>query len=452
MSYGSDGPGTVTGAVARLHSAFVPLRPLIARLVGFIVPAVPFVVGADAFTPADATAPSEPLEPHASTGGVHAQAVTTICSPIVGAGKAVGVPIRVKDADGQVLNDVSGLTFVLDDGTNTQDVTAQVTTTEQQPLITSDTYVPKINNNYANLNATFGGAGPAFSVSNPGYFFLNCTPDPADSTRTFGAGVVLKALSGGTVISSAPVEGRSATKHMLYGYANENAASVAITPAGTDLHKDFPGMYAGVIQKAQLRFRTFFAEAAVIEMGNATVDDTPCYNDLVQASGSTWGWTTSGLSFISELTASGATSWPILAARTTGTAGPVVSGIPACDMTNSTFEDDLFLNMLAAQALLFEGPMGLVPTAISDAAPALKPAVLLEPVVPPTTTTIATSTTTPDTTTTIVDSEELGTTQDDEPLPGSGSNSRGDALLATSMALAGALLVAQSRRRVRAGG
>lgn len=317
--------------------------------------------------------------------GITTQGASSFCTPIFGTGKSVGIPITVEDVDGSTISDISAYTFEVTDGTDSQDVTTLIATAQEQPLIVGQSLT-----NYGGYTlAPWGGAyhaygtevsatGPALDFSNPGYYFLDCTPNGNDASVKFASGITLNMMSGDAVVASVSLEGRAASFLGEFDYATtpNNPLAAAVKPAAHD-NTDFENMYKDFIDAIGVRFRTAFATTAIMEMSNSTANSTRCWSDLVTASGSTWTWTTDGQSFLDELTSPTATSWPILAARTKGLAGPVDTGLYPCDMTLATFEDDLFIDALTAQLILIDGPRGNLPSALSSAYDAFAPASVL---------------------------------------------------------------------------
>ena len=316
---------------------------------------------------------------------VSTQSATPICTPIFGTGKSVGVPITVEDADGNKITNLSGYTFELTNGTDTQDVTSLIQTAEQQPLLVGQT-LPAYGNyqinpwggSFREFGTRVSATGPSLDFSNSGYFFLGCTPDGNSTSVKFSAGTTLNLKSSGSIVASVALTGRSASQLSEYGL-NSQTLTTAITPGGAS-NIDFQGLYADYLNYVEVRFRQSFAAYAVMELSNSYAGGGTtvyCYDDLVSASGGSWTWTTAGQNFLNELTSAGSNSWPILASRTTGASGPLLGVSNPCDLSTSTYEDDFFLNALAAQLVLIDGPRGNVPTAIRANVDAFQPASVL---------------------------------------------------------------------------
>jgi len=390
----------------------------------------------------------------------------SLCSPIVGSGKAVGVPIEIEDSSGNPVTDLSGYTFELTDGVDTQDVTALISTPQNSQLVKGQdlTAYPVTlgawGGAFSAYSTSSSSSGPTLDFSNPGYYFLDCTPDPASPKSTFGANVTLVLKSAGTTVATVSLDGRSATPIDEFSRIEANLPVVpAIAPSGAS-NTDFEALYRDYLALVGVPFRPAFAAFAIMELGNSSTGDSlttvHCYDDLVTSSGGSWTWTAAGQAYIDELTASGASSWPILRARTTGAAGPSFGGTNPCNMALSDLEDDLFLNHLAAQLLLIDGPRGNVPASIYGSVSALQPAALLRLPVPPTTTTIpATTTTSPSSPTTTVPVSGEGSTTvaraaDDEgpKLPSAGADNMNPLLAGFSLVWLGGNLLFVSRRRL----
>lgn len=381
-----------------------------------------------------------PLEPQSvtETGNVHSANVSTLCVPILGTGKAVGIPIQVKGEDGVVLNDLSGLTFLIVDGTSTQDVTELIQTPAQQPLwspasqpdgwlkpyFRSSIDVPRTIDIFS-VNRLGAATSSPLVLENPGYFFLSCSPDTFGATgptfAPFDSGVELKVFDGSTLVSKASVAGRGAINFGLLVDVSGNPLLDSIMPSDAS-DADFGGAYRAYLNTVGIALRHAFAEAFVAHISMDRVyGELSCADDLVTVSGDsspTWSWTPLGNSFISELVtpASGdsSTAFPIMTGRTLGTGslmGPVGidvnngnAVVPICQIPDNPYLDVQYLfSYLTAQLLLIDGPRGNVPTSISDVSPAFRAATVLEPVVLPTPVTVApTTTTSPVSTTTLV--------------------------------------------------
>lgn len=401
--------------------------------------------------------------------GVKTNAVGSLCSPIVGTGKSTGVPIAVENASGQLRTDVSGLTFELDNGAGTtQDVTEYITTAAEQPLVTGQAPNGAPVQAYPHVEHLFSeipGASPATDVirnySNPGYYFLACTPDATRTSVKFPAGTVLKAIRNGVVVASGSVEGRSAAALDL-GDDNNSAPSSTIRPGAGD-HETIETVYEEYLKLVPVHFNQTFAQLAILQLSNDLDNSVYCYEDLIIKS-TTWNWTPRGLEFIAELTNTSFTAsaqWPMLVNRTNAISNDLYSDPAvrdACDNLNlNDLEDDRFVNYLAAQLLLIDAPAGRVPAGISGASvdtmngvsdTFLKPAVRL----------VSTGQEPPEennsnnnvvnNTTTVAPTTTQANTQKASRLPSTGSDSIPTGLIALGAIMFGSFAIVATRRRV----
>lgn len=427
---------------AQPHRLAIVVRNL-TRLVAACAPMTSWVVGSGAGQAAAQPVRTDDNNEHRVT----AHAVSNLCTPIFGSGKSAGVPIVVQDANGNPLTDVTGLTFELTDGTNTQDVTSLIKRPEEQLLITGQALAaPYLGNSIGPITGTYDSIGnalgtttaPTLDFSNPGHFFLDCTPDVANASTKFAAGMTLRTKSGGTIISSGSVAGRSASYMSLDGYVSTSTPiSYAITPSDAS-NLDFQKLYQDVIALTGLRLRAPYAALVIAQASNGIANSTYCWSDLVTKSGSAWTWSAQGQSFLSELTSTSGTSFPILDSRAKGTAGPTDTGLSACSQDLAPLEDDLFMHIMAAQLLLFDGPRGNVPTSISNTVDALRAAVVLRPVVAPTTTSVPNQP--------VTDDADVSEVKD---LPSTGSRGFDTMAGAVATLSLGGVLVLASRRRLQ---
>lgn len=146
----------------------------------------------------------------------------------------------------------------------------------------------------------------------------------------------------------------------------ETSVSAPATPTGRD-NTDFENLYKDFTTLTGVRLRPAFAAMAMVELSNNPDFGPPyreCLDDLVDATGTAWTWTTAGQNYINELTSTAATAYPILKGRTTGTLG---TNAALCDLAISSNEDDFFIRTLAVQMLLIDGPKGLVNSTIANA-------------------------------------------------------------------------------------
>jgi LPXTG-motif cell wall-anchored protein len=330
---------------------------------------------------ATVSATTEPLDTNLSDENsnqtVRKNAVGSLCQPITGSGKSAGVPIAIEDSNGQLLTDVSGLTFELrNDSGVVHDVTQFVTTPVQQPIVegaVANQYggwvEPGLDDLFTQVSLPASEIQSSLNtgLSNPGYFFLNCTPDKLTTSTKFPEGTTLNAIRNGTVVASGSVAERSAS-YLPLGGSNSSNPSSSIRPATGDTDS-MAILYEEYLKLVPVRFRLLFAEIAILQLSNSTYGNQNgtwrCWDDLFTFDGTTWSWTPVGQDFIDELTSESASQWPILRDRTQGIGVTDPNIATACDIGLSTLEDDLFINYLAAQLLLIDGPAGRVPSAIS---------------------------------------------------------------------------------------
>lgn len=357
------------------------------------------------------TGPADAKDP----GKVSAQGGTSLCTPIFGTGKSTGVPITVQDGNGATVSDISTYTFELSDGTNTQDVTSLIKTPAQEQLVVGQVVVAPYGNSWIgkwgqtfhNYGQGISKTGPTLDYSNPGYFFLDCTPDATSSSVKFPAGTTLRMKSGGTVVTSVSIAGRAAAYHAEFARTTDplQVLAAAVRPAGST-NADLAGMYGSFISTVGVRLREAFAATAVMEVSRHAGNGNFCYDDLVTVSGSNWSWNAAGRAYLDELISPANSSWPVFSGRTTGTSGPVYAPFKPCDVSGGMFttEADYFINALTAQLLLIDGPLGNIPASVKGSIDAFAPASILRlpsvatTTVPPSTTTVASTTTVPTTT------------------------------------------------------
>ena len=370
------------------------------RLAGVTVVASQFASGLGSPARAHESEPRDP-RPEPEVRRASLQTTSSFCTPIFGTGKSVGVPIRIEDHNGNAITNLGPYQFELTNGSTSQLVTSLISTAELQPLavgqqITSfpSVFFPTWGKRYAAYGAGSVN-GPALDFTNPGYFFLGCTPDGTNANVKFGSNITLQMKLQGTVVASVSLSGRSPS------FIDEDALAAApltsaIKPTGSS-HTDFAGLYGTMVSNTGVRFRPTFAATAIMEMSNNFTQSTfYCWQDLVSTSGSTWNWTSNGQNFLNELTSPNASTWPILDARTKGTAGPVhpTTSVNPCNMSGSTVEDDFFVNHFVAQLLLFDGPRGNISPSARGSIDAFLPASVLTLAAPATTTTTTVAATT----------------------------------------------------------
>lgn len=419
-------------------------RP-ISTLTGSLAAALPLAAVATTTTAHVAQATTSDTD--AAAGSMESQGTATFCSPIFGTGKNVGVPITLEYSDGGTITDISGYTFQLTDGTDTQDVTEYITSPAQQPLAAGDPgeilygpidslawMAPSLYR--APADQPTGNA--SFAFTNPGYFFLACTPDTTTPTEVFSEGMKLQALRNGKVAAEGSVIDRSAT---YLGY-NDAGISERLRPSDTPFTNDnIDELYKALLDTYGIPFNRDFAQLAVLQLSNATNDGVRCWVDLLSEVDSQWSWGVKGTSFINELTGGTATttSFPLLDDRTHG----VGTESQACNIASepgqepgstSTQEAEFFLDVYAAQLLLIDGPAGRVtlPAQVQDlVAPAAysldnvyAPAVRL-----------------------VTDEPRPTTTTTARELPDTGSDTTGTLLPGLAALAGGAALVVVARRR-----
>ena len=391
-----------------------------------------------------------------SSQRVSAASATPLCTPIFGTGKAVGIPIVAKDAGGTLMTDISTYTFELSDGAQTQDVTAQMKRPEQSQLVTGhssvapapvQTFKP-IQNNYNLYSQNDSATGPALSFTNPGHYFLDCTPDASSTAVKFGPNIVLRMKSGGTVVAEVSLAGRGAVYHDLEdaGQFGGNTVTTVIKPAGSG-NGDMVDMYNRYLTTVGIPFRRTFAIEAILEMSNiatnAGTNSTYCWSDLAVTTGGSWSLTQLGEDFVSELTnASPSSTKQLLYDRTRG-----VSGAFTCLLSNYFNEDERIMNILAAQLLLIDGPLGNVPQSVSSLNDALRPASVLQLAASATTTTVAANAPSTTTTVTVPNTAVPTTTLSRvKSLPSTGQSPDFDIALALVILSTGIAAVAARRR------
>ncbi len=372
----------------------------------------------------------DPLAPSSQAqqfSGVRAQGVGTLCQPVVGSGKAVGVPIVIQEVSGVNLTDKTGLTFELDDGAGTtQDVTSMILAPEEQPLAVGDSMVEYSNSWRPGITRTDNYTSPLWpgpdekkylDFTHPGYYFLDCVPNARDASIVFAPGMTLKAKRGSVVVASGIVEGRGTVKFFSSDLATDIfgdiiAAQVVFPNPSGDL--TLADRYLKVIETTGIRFRPSFAAVAMMGIESQRMPEWAgsCWLDLLEPleaplPNPAWQWSQSGLDYIAELSNANATSWSILGSRTsvfTSVTTTSVSGSQD-DCLVSEEENANMMNVIVAylfgQMLLIDGPAGRIPTAISNLQPLLKPAVVLASTAIASTTTTTTTTVAPTTTTTV---------------------------------------------------
>lgn len=347
-------------------------------LSGSLAAALPLAAVATATTAQVAQAAT--LDVDAASSGVGAAGTATFCSPIFGTGKSVGVPVVLEDAAGEPVTDLDGYTFRLTDGTDTQDVTDLMLTPEEQPLAAGDSDPNASASFQAPALYTSPGGDPtgnaSFAFTDPGHYFLACTPDTENSTVVFPEGMLLQAVRDGAVIAEASVADRSA-----HGMADQGGCSILgltcpnlperVRPSGTFVNDNIDELYLALLDTYGIPLNRDFAQLALLSLSNAGDGQSPattCWDDLLTVSGSTWSWTTDGTALVDELTGATAatSSFPLLDDLTHGVG--VSAGLEdLCDLADDYvdagqpyFEADQFLAIYTAQLLLIDGPAGRV--------------------------------------------------------------------------------------------
>jgi LPXTG-motif cell wall-anchored protein len=335
--------------------------------------------------------------------GLRAQGVGALCQPVVGSGKAVGVPIVIQEVSGVNLTDKTGLTFELDDGVGTtQDVTSMILAPEEQPLVAGDSLpnlaiawrpgMTRMYNNESPLWPT-SGEDKNLDFTHPGYYFLDCVPDAGDASIVFAPGMTLKAKRAGAVVASGVVAGRGTVKFFSadpFAPVTPDLAAAGLIFPNPSEDITLADRYLKVIDTTGIRFLPSFAAMAMmgIEAQRAAEGTDSCWLDLLEPLEDSlpdplWQWSQSGLDYIAELSNADATSWSILGSRTsvfTSVTTTSVSGNQD-ECLVSEEENANMMNVMVAylfgQMLLIDGPAGRIPTVISDQQPLLKPAVVL---------------------------------------------------------------------------
>ncbi len=312
-----------------------------------------------------------------------------ICYPIVGTGKMSGVPIVVEDNNGELLSDISDLTFELRDGTgDTQDVTALIGTAAEQPVV-ADRYIQAGSDNlpsamswHADISDNTGGDGPSLSFLNVGHFFLMCTADPNDPAVKFGDDVTLHALRDGVEVASGTPAGRSAP-HFRYSYWwTDTFHSPTLWPLmGVTSITDPQGQsdataaeFAQTLYEVSgIRFDGEFALLALLWTQVQSMDgnnSSMCRYSFVNFA-SPWSLNTAG-SAIRDALMTGTN----LATQ----AAYLRENHPAVGCNdNLQLIPQNMVHTFAAQLLLIDGPAGRVPAAITDASDFYLPSVRLVP-------------------------------------------------------------------------
>lgn len=330
--------------------------------------AVPTVVAA---APGAVTA-AGPVPTHEATvGAVHPSAVVTnLCAPNFGSGKFVGVPIVVEDGHGGLVTDITGLTFELSNGTDTQDVTAAIGTNATQPIVVGD---PTGAPSYPSITARYGfgpatgsdqtislinsATPPTLAWAHPGYFFLGCTPNPGDPTVTFPAGTELIALRNGLPVAHGSVTGRSAVGFFTLGSTIRDALKPTTPLAVSDL----PQVYKDLVAKNGIWFGSAVAQLVMSVVSqnydSTNVPNKYCFNQgLITVNSGAWTWSTQGSAWLTELTSHTETAYSTYYARTNGTVDATCTAV-------SSAQIDYLLDAYGLQMLLFDGPEGKAPSA-----------------------------------------------------------------------------------------
>ncbi len=311
-----------------------------------------------------------------------------ICYPIVGTGKMSGVPIAVEDANGDLLEDVSDLTFEVRDATgDTQDVTDLIGTAADQPMVADDrvtadggtidsaiTYVDVLSNDTSDTP-------PALSFDNPGHFFLMCTADPADPAVKFGEDIEIVAMRDGVVVATGNLAGRSAP-HFQFSYWWTDAfhaptlwplmGVTSITDHQGQAEVEGAEVALELFENTGVRFTPTFALLAILNSQKFAQDGpTKCWNEFIDSSGSAWTLNATGTG--------------IATALVTGTNLATQAALLRESHPNSTCRTQVnivtqfVIQSFAAQLLLLDGPAGRVSDSLAAASDFYLPSVRLVP-------------------------------------------------------------------------
>lgn len=314
-----------------------------------------------------------------------------ICYPIVGTGKMSGVPIAVEDANGDLLEDVSDLTFEVRDGTgDTQDVTDLIGTAAEQPMVADDrvtadggtidsatTYIDVVSNDTSTTP-------PALSFDNPGHFFLMCTADPTDPAVKFGEDIEIVAMRDGVVVATGNLAGRSAPHFQFSYWWTDAFHAPTLWPlmgvTSIDDHQgqaDVEGAEVALelFENTGVRFTPTFALLAILNSQKYAYDNIAnrlCWNEFVDSSGPAWTLNATGTGIASAL---------VTGTNLATQAALLRENHPSvdCRTTSGILVTQFMIHTLAAQLLLIDGPAGRVSDSLAAASDFYLPSVRLVP-------------------------------------------------------------------------
>lgn len=351
----------------------------LATAMGVVVPAAMATVAA---TPAVASEPTDSNTVDA--GSIQPAGAATLCQPIFGSGKIAGVPIVVEKWDGSLLTNKTGLTFELRNGSDYQDVTSLIKTVEEQPFVAGDplfgysypiiewlNYGPRTGrvSGFLNLSEIVNADGPTLDWSNPGYWFLDCTPDSGDATKSFPAGTELVALRDGVAIARGFVEGRAA--------AGEAAIFDATKPASYS-PAALVQLYKDLVARTGVRLREPFLSLALTGLsGQPGAGPAICAQGLATVADGKWTWNAVALAWKAELTSTTETTYAVFNNRVTNGG---TTNDPLCDVTAIEEYARRLIAVFVGQSVLVDGPRGRLNSDLVTAAPWLAPAVRLKAV------------------------------------------------------------------------
>jgi LPXTG-motif cell wall-anchored protein len=314
-----------------------------------------------------------------------------ICYPIVGTGKMSGVPIAVEDANGDLLEDVSDLTFELRDGTgDTQDVTDLIGTAAEQPMV-ADYRVPADGSTIDSatmyidvVSNDIGATPPALSFANPGHFFLMCTADPTDPSVKFGDDIEIVALRDGVEVASGMLGGRSAPHFQFSAWWPNSSHAPTLWPLmgvtstdGTQEESQVGGAEVALelFENTGVRFNPTFALLAIINSQKNSQSDSSvyCRNAFIDSSGSAWTLNATGTGIATAL---------VTGTNLATQAALLRENHPDVDCRDGGpygNETQYVIHSLAAQLLLIDGPAGRVSDSVAAASDFYLPSVRLVP-------------------------------------------------------------------------
>lgn len=312
-----------------------------------------------------------------------------ICYPIVGTGKMSGVPIAVEDANGDLLEDVSDLTFELRDGTgDTQDVTDLVGTPAEQPMVADVRVqadggtIDSVTTYIGVVSDLTGTTPPALSFANPGHFFLMCTADPTDPAVKFGEDIEIVALRDGVEVASGMLGGRSAPHFQFSYWWPDSFHAPTLWPLmGVTSIDDHQGqaevggaeVALELFENTGVRFTPTFALLAILNSQKYAVglSNNLCWNEFVDSSGSSWTLNATGTGIATAL---------VTGTNLATQAALIRENHPDADCRASVnIVTQFMIHSLAAQLLLIDAPAGRVSDSLAAASDFYLPSVRLVP-------------------------------------------------------------------------